>query len=113
LGNKGVWRRSLSEISTIENYNTEEIPTDYSISQNYPNPFNPTTTIRYQIPQAGFVSLKIYDVLGREVATLVNEEKLSGEYSAVFEGSNLSSGIYFYKLQAENFYSIKKMILIK
>ncbi|MCX6152338.1 MAG: T9SS type A sorting domain-containing protein [Ignavibacteriales bacterium] len=89
----------------------------YSISQNYPNPFNPTTKIEYQIPAPGFVELKVYNVLGREVATLVNEEKPAGFYQIEFNASSrsagFSSGIYFYELRAGSFRSVKKMILIK
>ena len=73
----------------------------------------PVTTINYQIPQTGFVSLKVYDILEREVAILVNEEKAVGNYEAEFNGSELASGIYFYKLRADNYTSVKKMILLK
>ncbi len=90
-----------------------EIPLEFKLSQNYPNPFNPNTTISYQIPQNSFVNLKIYDVLGNEIATLVNEQKSAGKYKVKFELKNLSSGVYFYKIQANNFIEIKKMILIK
>lgn len=81
--------------------------------QNYPNPFNPTTTIRYQIPQDGHISLKVYDMLGREVAHLVNEVKRAGEYTVSFDGSKLSSGVYIYKLIGNNVNLSKKMILMK
>ena len=81
--------------------------------QNYPNPFNPTTKIEYSIPKTSFVTLKVYDILGREVVMLVNEEKSVGNYKAEFNGSNLSSGIYFYKLQAGDYTSVKKMVLLK
>ena len=89
------------------------IPRNYSLSQNYPNPFNPSTTIEYSIPKSSFVSLKVYDVLGREVVTLVDEEKSQGNYLVVFNAKGLSSGIYFYRMQAENFVEIKKLILMK
>ena len=92
---------------------TNNLPSKFSLSQNYPNPFNPTTTIEYQIPDASFVTLKIYDVLGREVATLVNEEKPAGKYSVNFNLPNFSSGVYFYKLTAGNYVQIKKMVLLK
>jgi len=85
----------------------------YSLSQNYPNPFNPTTKIKYQVPHTGFVTLKIYDLLGREIATLINEGKPAGSYEVEFDGSGLTSGIYFYKLQAENYTGVKKMVLMK
>ncbi len=87
----------------------------YSLLQNYPNPFNPSTSIQYAISSTQFVTLKVYDVLGREVATLVNEEKPAGTYNVQFTMNNvqLSSGIYFYKLQAGDFVETKKMILLK
>ena len=86
---------------------------EYALVQNFPNPFNPSTTIRYQIPQDGIVTLKIYDVLGSEVATLVNEEKVAGKYEVNFNASSLASGVYLYKIQAGSFNSSKKMLLIK
>jgi len=89
------------------------IPSNYSISQNYPNPFNPTTTIEYNIPKAGFVILKIYDILGREVRTLVNGEKAAGNYSITLNASSLASGVYFYRLSAGTYTSIKKMVVLK
>ena len=88
-------------------------PSEFVLEQNYPNPFNPVTTIEYSIPQAGVVTIKIYDILGREVTTLVNEEKQRGNHIVKFNASNLASGIYFYKLQAGNFVESKKMILLK
>lgn len=89
------------------------IPKLYSLSQNYPNPFNPITTINFQIPELSFVTLNVYDVLGNEIVTLVNEEKPTGSYEAEFDATNLPSGIYFYKLQAGDFIQTKKMILLK
>ena len=89
------------------------IPDKFLLSQNYPNPFNPTTLITYAIPQTGFVTLKIFDVLGNEVTTLVNEVKSEGVYSVTFNASTLPSGIYFYKIQSGNFIDVKKMNLIK
>ncbi len=86
---------------------------DYSLEQNYPNPFNPTTNIGFRIAEFGFVSIKVYNVLGKEVATLLNEEKKPGAYKIKFDGSKLSSGIYFYKLQSGDFVQTKKMILLK
>ncbi|MCS7053395.1 MAG: M28 family peptidase [Ignavibacterium sp.] len=88
-------------------------PINYNLSQNYPNPFNPNTMIKFQIPVDAFVSIKVFDVLGNEVKTLVNEFKQAGFYEIEFDGSELSSGIYFYKLKTENFNDVKKMILIK
>jgi Secretion system C-terminal sorting domain len=88
-------------------------PIDFSLEQNYPNPFNPTTTIKYSIPKEENVTLKVFDVLGREVVTLINEEQKAGEYTVGFDGSKLSSGIYFYKLTSGKYIQIKKMILLK
>jgi hypothetical protein len=92
---------------------TEITPYKYQLSQNYPNPFNPETNIRYEIPKNGFVKLIVYNILGREVETLVNENQSAGAYEVSFDGSNLSSGPYFYKLQAGDFSETKKMLLIK
>src|SRR5574338_29578 len=89
------------------------LPAMFSLSQNYPNPFNPSTTISYQIPSQQFVTIKVYDVLGNEVATLVNEYKNAGSYEVDINASKLSSGVYFYKLQAGSFVQTKKMILLK
>ena len=81
--------------------------------QNYPNPFNPATTIKYSIPELSFVILKVYDVLGNEIAILVNEEKPIGNYEVEFDATTLPSGIYFYRLQTSNFIQTKKMVLMK
>ncbi len=88
-------------------------PSSFVLSQNYPNPFNPTTTIEYTIPQSRFVSLKVYDILGREVKTLVNQQELPGTYKIQFNGSELASGVYFYRLEAGEFVSTKKFVLLK
>jgi hypothetical protein len=85
----------------------------FELAQNYPNPFNPTTTIRYQIPTAEVVSLKVYDVLGKEVATLVSGRQEAGSYAVEFNAAGLSSGVYFYRLQAGGFVETKKMMLVK
>ena len=97
------------------NHNETEIPTHFSLEQNYPNPFNPETTIRYTIPKSSQVTLKVYDVLGREIATLVDEVKQPGIYNSTFSTlrSSLTSGVYFYRLQAGGFVQTKKMLLIK
>jgi len=81
--------------------------------QNYPNPFNPTTVIQYSVPKLEKVDLRVYDVVGKEVAVLVNEYKTPGKYEIPFDGTNYSSGIYFYKLSASSFTETKKMVLIK
>ena len=91
----------------------QEIPKDFALYQNYPNPFNPRTKISYSIKDEGFVTLKVYDVLGNEVATLVDELRNAGSYEVDFDASQLSSGVYFYKLQAGDFVQAKKMLLMK
>ena len=88
-------------------------PTVFKLYENYPNPFNPSTTLRYSIPEGSFTSIKIYNSLGSEVATLVNETKSAGTYEVEFNASDLSSGIYYYTLQAGSFSETKKMILMK
>ncbi|ROL56485.1 T9SS C-terminal target domain-containing protein, partial [Bacteroidetes/Chlorobi group bacterium ChocPot_Mid] len=94
---------------------SKNIPFDFSLNQNYPNPFNPTTTISYSIPKESFVTIKIYDVLGKEVATLVDEFQKPGTYNYQLSIGNyqLSSGVYFYKMDAGNFSETKKLILLK
>ena len=81
--------------------------------QNYPNPFNPSTKIKYQIPERNFVTIKIFDVLGNEIASLVNDEKPAGSYEVYFYGTGIASGLYFYELQTGQFVETKKMILLK
>jgi len=99
-------------IVDVENENGE-IPTDYSLQQNYPNPFNPTTTITFSLPAAGLVNLSIYNILGEEVATLLNEELTAGNHKVTFDASQLPSGIYVYSLKANGKVLSKKMALIK
>jgi plastocyanin len=86
---------------------------EYQLAQNYPNPFNPVTAINFSIPQNNFVSLKIYDVSGKEIQTIVNGELPSGSYKYIFDASSISSGIYFYKLASGDFVDVKRMALIK
>ena len=97
---------SVQEISST-------IPDNFDLKQNYPNPFNPATTIQYSIPERSNVTLKVYDVLGNEVATLVNEEISAGIHKVDFNASKLSSGVYLYKLQADSFVETRKMLLMK
>jgi hypothetical protein len=85
----------------------------FELTQNYPNPFNPSTTINYSIPKTSFVTIKVYNILGKEIATLVNQEKLQGNYDIEFNASGLPSGIYFYRMQAGSFVSTKKLLLLK
>jgi hypothetical protein len=110
----------FNETDILGKTNLEEIKltvqptvTTYGLYQNYPNPFNPTTKIKYQIPEDGIVSLKIYDILGKEVRTLVNEQKTMGRYEVKFDASDLASGVYIYRLNVNDFVSVKKMLLVK
>jgi hypothetical protein len=88
------------------------VPREYALSQNYPNPFNPATTIQFALPKSSYVSLKVYDALGREITMLVSQQ-LNPGYFTIRWNANVSSGIYFYRLQAGNYVATKKMILIK
>ena len=108
----GIWRRAMTQLTSVEDKNNS-IPTAYSLAQNYPNPFNPTTTINFSVPKTSLVNLKVYDLLGREVSTLVNENKPTGIYSVQFNANKLVSGIYFYRMQAGDFVQTKKLILLK
>jgi hypothetical protein len=103
----------LDIIVGVDDSEENLIVEEYMLRQNYPNPFNPVTKIKYQIAEINFVTLKVYDVLGNEIVTLVNEEKPAGNYEVEFDGSMLPSSIYFYQLKAENFIETKKMVLIK
>lgn len=108
----GVWRRPLSEIVTsVDDKPTQ--PTEFVLEQNYPNPFNPSTTISYQLPMSSDITLKVYDILGNEIATVVNEYKPAGRYQVEFNAATLSSGVYFYQLKAGDYVNTKKMILLK
>ena len=111
-GGCSVWRRSLTEIVGVQNISTE-VPSEYSLKQNYPNPFNPTTNIRYSVSKNGMVKLIVFDALGREVETLVNQSQQAGTYEASFNGSSLNSGVYFYKLTSGDFSETKKMLFVK
>ncbi|MFQ3599254.1 MAG: YCF48-related protein [Chloroherpetonaceae bacterium] len=103
---------SIQGFSSTNNDNPNK-PIQFALEQNYPNPFNPSTVIRYQLSTASDVTLKIYDVLGREITTLVNQRQAAGQYSVVFNAQSLSSGTYFYRLTAGEFTSIKKMLFVK
>jgi len=109
-----LYLMKLAPDSILMSVNIDEsIPGRFHLSQNYPNPFNPTTTIKYQIPELSFVTIKVYNVLGGEIATLVNEEKPVGSYEVEFNASTIASGIYFYQLKAGVFVATKKMVLMK
>ncbi len=110
----GVWKRPLNDFGiTNARVSNSWLPMQYSLSQNYPNPFNPSTTIEYQVTKAEIASLKVFDLLGREVATLVNEQKLPGTYKVNFDAGNLSSGMYLYQFRAGANTETKRMILMK
>lgn len=111
-------KQGTSQLASMQDHNT--VPSKFQVMQNYPNPFNPSTTIHYELPVNGLVTLKIYDELGRLVKTLVNQYQSKGRYDINFDASNLASGIYFYRLnvinplnQSQNFTAVKKMLLLK
>ena len=89
------------------------MPTVYSLYNNYPNPFNPSTTIKYDIPEQSYVTIKIYNITGEEVSTLLNEEQNAGRYQIQWNAAELASGVYFYRIQAGQFSDTKKLILMK
>ena len=110
----GFWKCPLSAITSVENESlNRNRPINFGLSQNYPNPFNPSTVIKYQLPVNCVVMLKIFDLLGREVQTLINKLESAGNHSAIFNAGNLSSGVYFYQLKAGNFVETKKLLLLK
>ena len=117
----GFWYLLTHDLSTGIEQTTSSVPKEYRLEQNYPNPFNPTTKIRYELPRHTIVSLTVYDVLGREVAVLVDEEKQAGRYVVDWQPTNISSGVYLYRLQAGDpslrsgqwFVETKKLVLVK
>ncbi len=113
IGFAGINGIAISpEVIGIHNISTG-VPDKYELFQNYPNPFNPTTNIKFDIPNSGIVRLTVYDILGKEIATLVNEKLSAGSYSFKWDGASLSSGVYFYKLETDNFSVTKRMVLLK
>ncbi len=107
-----IYRTTTGGTIGVNNISTE-VPSKYSLSQNYPNPFNPRTVVSFSLPVAGDVSLKVYDVRGREVQTLVNERMSAGTYEAAIDGSGLTSGVYFYRMQTRDFSETRRMLLLK
>ncbi len=89
------------------------LPQEYTLEQNYPNPFNPLTTISFGIPESGMTSLRVYNIIGQEIAVLLNEDTPAGIYNIQFDATDMTSGLYLYRLQSKDFISIKKMLLIK
>jgi hypothetical protein len=108
----GIYERNASELTGVIQI-SGGIPAAFSLSQNYPNPFNPETRIIYSIPKSSSVSFTVYDAAGREVAVLVNQNQAAGTYRISFDGSALSSGIYYYRIAADDFTDTKKMVLLK
>jgi hypothetical protein len=113
--NNTMWRSHKSSLSDIVSVNSDglSVPLKFSLNQNYPNPFNPETVISYDLPVSDFVILKIYDILGKEIVTLVNEKQNMGRHEINFNAANLPSGIYFYQLNTQGFTDTKRMVLIK
>jgi photosystem II stability/assembly factor-like uncharacterized protein len=110
---EGIWRRPLSEITSIRGISLNHLPQKSMLQQNYPNPFNPITIIEYKLSASSHVSLKVYDELGRELRTLINEHQYAGDYKFVFNAKDLPSGNYFYCLRAGSFSTTKKFVLLK
>ena len=99
--------------TTLVGESKVNLPLHFSLGQNYPNPFNPSTTIRYSVPTAGKVLIRVYNILGQDVATLVNTQQSAGTYNVIFDASRLASGMYFYRISSGNFVQVKKMLLLK
>ena len=112
-GSSNLFGKSVRTLNTDINESVTLLPGKIFLYQNYPNPFNPVTNLEFGISDLGFVSLKVYDALGQEVRTLANEIRSPGNYNVEFDGSDLPSGIYFYKLEAGDFVETKRMILLK
>ncbi len=113
MNGKGTVTVSLPANVKIIHQQEKDIPKHFSLSQNYPNPFNPATRIQYELPQDAHVSLKVFNTLGQEVVTLVNDEKIAGGYNVEFNASDLPSGIYLYRFIAGDFVQIRKMAVVK
>ena len=111
----GVWRRPLSEMGIITSVQLihNQIPSAFALEQNYPNPFNPTTTIQFALPKKSRVTLKLFDITGREVVTLIDSESPAGEFKVLLGAGNLPSGVYFYRLETRDFVSTRKLTLLK
>ncbi len=116
----GFWSLPINLITNVEEIPSAVVPREFRLDQNFPNPFNPSTTIQFAVPRTADVTVKLFDLLGREVATLVDEEFASGEYKLLFEAGELASGVYFYRIvgkttsgTAERFVSTKKLMLLK
>ncbi len=104
---------TINVVEPTEVKNNFSLPKNYSLSQNYPNPFNPTTTVKYSLPTSSLVKVKVFNSVGNQVATLVNEQEQAGYYRISFDGKDFSSGVYFLQFEANNFLRVEKMILLK
>jgi hypothetical protein len=118
INGKNIYRLKIADTDGSHKYSDAleilfEKELEFELKQNYPNPFNPTTSISYQVPNAEFVTIKIYNILGKEIMTLVNEVKQPGMYMVEFDAKDLTSGVYLYEIKTNNFRFIRKMILIK
>jgi hypothetical protein len=109
----GFLADTLFRSTIVDVKNQEQLPTSYSLWQNYPNPFNPSTTIHFEIPKESYVTLKVFNMLGQEVMTVLDENKVAGRYDLRIDGATLASGVYFYRLLAGDYVSTKKFLLLK
>lgn len=109
----GFWYQTIEIATNIEQLQDETLPQMFRLNQNYPNPFNPVTTISFELPTQVSVTLSVYNLLGRKVATLVDKELGAGRYTVAFEASGLASGVYFYRLEAGQFVNARKLTLLK
>lgn len=108
----GFWYQHINSLTRVKEIEAA-IPKKFQLYQNFPNPFNPSTTIQFALPKKAKVLMTLYDILGREVTTLINEEREAGIHQVIFQANELSSGIYFYRIQADQFHQTKKLILMK
>jgi hypothetical protein len=116
--NFGFWQKGMGILDWVEEISTEQLPEEFSLSQNYPNPFNPTTVIEFTVPSLSHISLVVYNLLGQEVTTLIDQPMSIGWYRASWDGLDenghpVASGVYFYRMEADNFVKTMKMVLLK
>jgi hypothetical protein len=109
----GVWKRSLSDMTSDIDDRQQPLPMEFVLHQNYPNPFNPTTKINYELPITNYVELTIYSILGRRIATLVSQQQKAGHHQVELNALGLASGVYYYRLEAGGFVDVKKMVLLR
>ena len=109
----GFWYTTFELVTSVEQIEDDLLPTEFRLEQNYPNPFNPSTTIQFAVPKNSHVTINIYDILGREVATLIDDEYQPGRYKVVFEAGQIASGLYVYRIQAGDFLQTRKLMLLK